>query len=84
LSHEQERRKYIATPGGSEVKAWLLHNGIEKTDIGSIVLQFLKRPRTLRELFALDDRDIDEILQDLPLAKGKVLKKTIKQEQEGQ
>jgi hypothetical protein len=35
-------------------------------------------------LFALDDRDIDEILQDLPLAKGKVLKKTIKQEQEGQ
>ena len=66
------------------MKAWLLHNGIEKTDIGSIVLQFLKRPRTLRELFALDDRDIDEILQDLPLAKGKVLKKTIKQEQEGQ
>jgi hypothetical protein len=40
--------------------------------------------KTLRELFALDDGDIDKILQDLPLAKKKNIKKSIKQEQEGE
>ena len=78
---------YMATPGGTEMKAWLLHIGTEETDIGRIVLQFLKpeyEVKTLQELFALDDGDIDEILQDLPLAKRKLIKKSIKQEQEGE
>ena len=69
------------------MNAWLLHIGNEETDIGRIVLQFLKpeyEVKTLRELFALDDGDIDEILQDLPLAKKKLIKKSIKQEQEGE
>jgi hypothetical protein len=80
-------QSYMATPGGTEMKAWLLQIGTEENDIGRIVLQFLKpkyEVKTLRELFALDDGDIDEILQDLPLAKKKLIKKSIKQEQEGE
>ena len=59
------------------MKAWLLHIGIDETDIGSIVLEFLKPEyavKTLRELFALEDGDLDEILQCLSLANRKLLK----------
>ena len=76
----------MATPGGTEMNAWLLHIGTEETDIGRIVLQFLKPEygvKTLLELFAIADPDIDEVLQGLPLAKRKVLKALIKQDRDG-
>ncbi len=71
---------YTDTPGGAEVKAWLLHIGIQEGDIPPILLHFNKPEygvSTLRELFALEDGDIDEILQALPMAKRRVLKKHI-------
>jgi hypothetical protein len=68
------------------MRTWLLHKGIDQTDVGSIVLRFLKPEygvKTLLELFALEDADIDEVLQGLPLAKRKVLKALIKQDRDG-
>jgi len=79
-------KAYFATDCGSEMKRWLLHKGIDQTDVGSNVLRFLKPEcgvKTLLELFALDDTDIDEVLQGLPLAKRKVLKMLVKQERDG-
>ena len=76
-------KAYFATGCGSEMRTWLLHKGIDQTDVGSIVLRFLKPEygvKTLLELFALADADIDEVLQGLPLAKRKVLKALIKQD----
>jgi hypothetical protein len=76
----------FATPGGAEVRAWLLHIGIQEADISPILLHFNKPEYgvgTLRELFALEDADIDEILQALPLAKRRVLKKHINEERQG-
>jgi hypothetical protein len=73
---------YVVTPEGSEMKAWLLSIGLEEISLNDIILQFLKPEygvKTLRELFALEDEDIDEILQGLPLAKKKLLQKSIKQ-----
>ena len=75
---------YIATDTGSEVKKWLLHVGVDETDSSSIILRFLKPEcgvKSLRSVFALDDEDIDEIMQPLPLALRKVTKKAIIQEQ---
>ncbi len=66
---EEETKKlesYIASPSGSEMKAWLLHKGIVENDVGRILLQFIKpeyEVTTLLELFALEDEDIDEILE---------------------
>ena len=79
-------KAYFATDCGSEMRTWLLHKGIDQTDVGSIVLRFLKPEygvKTLLELFALEDADIDEVLQGLPLAKRKVLKALIKQDRDG-
>jgi hypothetical protein len=45
--------------------------------IGNILKPGVK---TLLELFALADADIDEVLQGLPLAKRKLLKALIKQD----
>jgi len=69
---EEETKKlesYIASPSGSEMKAWLLHKGIVENDVGRILLQFIKpeyEVTTLLELFALEDEDIDEILEGGP------------------
>ena len=71
---------YIATASGSEMKAWLLAKGFEEADVGHILLQFIKPEygvKTLMEMFALEDADIDEVLQGLPLAKRRALKKHI-------
>jgi len=71
---------YIATGSGSEMKAWLLSKGFDEADVGHILLQFIKPEygvKTLMEMFALEDADIDEILQGLPLAKRRALKKHI-------
>jgi D-serine deaminase-like pyridoxal phosphate-dependent protein len=71
---------YIATGSGSEMKAWLLAKGFDEADVGHILLQFIKSEygvKTLMEMFALEDADIDEILQGLPLAKRRALKKHI-------
>ena len=57
--------------------------GFDENDQGRILLQFLKpeyEVTKLLELFALEDADIDEVLQGLPLAKRKVLKALIKQD----
>ena len=81
-----EVQAYIATPGRSAMKAWLLHIGVEETDFGNILLQFLTPEygvKNLRAFFALEDEDIDEILKSLPLANSKLMKENIKQEQEG-
>ena len=83
---EAQLKAYFATGCGSEMRTWLLHKGIDQTDVGSIVLRFLKPEygvKTLLELFALEDADIDEVLQGLPLAKRKVLKALIKQDRDG-
>ena len=71
---------YIATASGSEMKAWLLAKGFEEADVGHILLQFIKPEygvKTLMEMFALEDADIDEVLQGLPLGKRRALKKHI-------
>ena len=53
---EAQLKAYFATGCGSEMRTWLLHKGIDQTDVGSIVLRFLKPEygvKTLLELFAL-------------------------------
>ena len=68
------------------MKNWLLSKGFDENDQGRILLQFLKpeyEVTKLLELFALEDADIDEILQGLPLAKRRVLKASIKQDRDG-
>ena len=87
VAQAQKLKAYIVTPSGSEMKDWLLSKGFaEENDRGRILLQFLKpeyEVTTLLELFALEDADIDEILQGLPLAKRRVLKASIKQDRDG-
>ncbi len=86
LAQAQKLKAYIATPSGSQMNSWLLHKGIDENDVGRILLQFIKpeyEVTTLLELFALEDQDIDEVLQGLPLAKRKVLKASIKQDRDG-
>jgi hypothetical protein len=83
---ELKLKAYIVTPTGSEMKDWLLSKGFDENDRGRILLQFLKpeyEVTKLLELFALEDADIDEILQGLPLAKRRVLKSSIKQDRDG-
>ena len=83
---ELKLKAYIVTPTGSEMKDWLLSKGFDENDRGRILLQFLKpeyEDTTLMELFALEDADIDEILEGLPLAKRRALKKHIKQDRDG-
>ncbi len=66
----------------AEIKAWLLDIGIPKGDIEPILTRFnlpQYQVKTLPELFALEDQDIDEILEPLPLAKRRVIKKKVKQ-----
>ncbi len=86
LAEAQKVKAYIATGSGSEMKAWLLSKGFEEADVGHILLQFIKPEygvKTLMEMFALENADIDEILQGLPLAKRRALKKHIQQDQKG-
>ena len=86
LAEAQKVTAYISTASGSEMKAWLLSKGFAENDRGRILLQFLKpeyEVTTLMELFALEDADIDEILEGLPLAKRRALKKHIKQDRDG-
>ncbi len=69
-----------------QIHAWLLSKGFDEANVFHILLQFIKPEygvKTLMEMFALEDADIDEILQGLPLAKRRVLKKHIKQDQKG-
>ena len=83
---QKKLKAYIVTPSGSEMKDWLLSKGFAENDRGRILLQFLKpeyEVTTLMELFALEDADIDEILEGLPLAKRRALKKHIKQDRDG-
>jgi len=65
----------------SEIEAWLRQIGIAENHLTSVILH-LDKPefgvQTLKELFSLEDGDIDEILQPLPLAKRRLLKKAIK------
>jgi len=80
LAEAQKVTTYIATASGSEMKAWLLAKGFDEADVGHILLQFIKPEygvKTLMEMFALEDADIDEVLQGLPLAKRRALKKHI-------
>ena len=86
VAQAQKLKAYIVTPSGSEMKDWLLSEGFDENDRGRILLQFLKpeyEVTTLMELFALEDADIDEILEGLPLAKRRALKKHIKQDRDG-
>ena len=86
VAQAQKLKAYIVTPSGSEMKRWLLSKGFDENDQGRILLQFLKpeyEVTKLLELFALEDADIDEILQGLPLAKRRVLKASIKQDRDG-
>jgi hypothetical protein len=86
VAQAQKLKAYIVTPSGSEMKDWLLSKGFAENDRGRILLQFLKpeyEVTTLMELFALEDADIDEILEGLPLAKRRALKKHIKQDRDG-
>jgi len=83
---QKKLKAYIVTPSGSEMKDWLLSKGFAENDRGRILLQFLKpeyEVTTLMELFALEDADIDEILEGLSLAKRRALKKHIKQDRDG-
>eukprot|EP00802_Teleaulax_amphioxeia_P010741 Tamp_10770.p1 GENE.Tamp_10770~~Tamp_10770.p1 ORF type:complete len:428 (-),score=72.49 Tamp_10770:308-1591(-) len=69
--------------GGSEIEAWLRKIGIAEDDISSVLLHFNKPEygvKTLRELFALEEGDINEVLQPLPLAKKRLLKMHIQDE----
>jgi hypothetical protein len=66
----------------AEIKAWLLDTGIPEGDIEPILTRFnlpQYHVKTLLELFALEDQDIDEILEPLPLAKRRVIKRKVKQ-----
>ena len=86
VAQAQKLKAYIVTPSGSEMKDWLLSKGFDENDQGRILLQFLKpeyEVTKLLELFALEDADIDEILEGLPLAKRRALKKHIKQDRDG-
>ena len=58
---------------------YLYHHGLFGVSKGNI-LKPEYGVKTLLELFALADADIDEVLQGLPLAKRKVLKALIKQD----
>jgi len=67
---------------GSEMAAWLLKIGIAEDDIGSVMDSFSKPEygvKSVQELLALEEQDIDEILEHLPLGKRRLLKKGIKE-----
>ena len=67
----------------SEMAAWLSRIGIARDDIESVMERFSKPEygvKSVRELLALQDKDIDEILEHLPLGKRRLLKKGIKGE----
>ena len=70
----------------NEIKAWLLQSGILAGDIEPIIARFnlpQYQVKTLPELFALEDQDIDEILQTLPLGKKRVITKMIQEQKTG-
>jgi len=70
----------------NEIKAWLLQSGILAGDIEPIIARFnlpQYQVSTLLELFALEDQDIDEILQTLPLGKKRVITKMIQEQKTG-
>ena len=86
VAQAQKLKAYSATPSGSEMKAWLLFKGIDEDDVGRILINFIKPEyeiTTLLEMFALENQDIAEVLQGLPLGKRKVLKMLVKQERDG-
>lgn len=71
-----------AAPGGaSDISSWLCQIGIAEDDVNSVLLHFNKPEygvKTLRELFALEESDVDEILRSLPLAKKRLIKISLK------
>ena len=63
---------------------WLLSIGFEGEELEDLVVRFLKpgiAVKHLRALFALDSEDIDEVLEGLPLATRRVVKKAYLAEQ---
>jgi hypothetical protein len=70
----------------AEIKAFLLQIGILEGDIEPIRTRFhlpQYQVKTLLELFALEEEDIDEILSPLPLAKRRVINKRIQEQVTG-
>ena len=63
---------------------WLLSIGIAHTDLETIVGRFIRpgiEVKDLRTLFALDPKDVDQVLEGLPLGPRKVVKKAYLAEQ---
>ena len=63
---------------------WILSLGLEGEELEDLVVRFIKpgiAVKTLRSLFALDPEDIDEVLEGLPLATRRVVKKAYLAEQ---
>ena len=66
-----------ASGGASDISSWLCQIGIAEDDVSSVLLHFNKPEygvKTLRELFALEESDVDEILHSLPLAKRRLIR----------
>ena len=70
-----------ASGGASDISGWLRQIGIAEDDVDSVLLHFQKPEygvKTLCELFALEEDDVDEILCSLPLAKKRLIKTRLK------
>lgn len=70
-----------ASGGASDISGWLRQIGIAEEDVDSVLLHFHKPEygvKTLCELFALEEDDVDEILCSLPLAKKRLIKTRLK------
>jgi len=63
--------------------AWFLNAGVTQQDLDGVMKRFTQ-PRygvnTLKILFALDDKDIEEILKDMSLGQRALIKKAIESE----
>ena len=78
---EAKAMSEVAAGGASDISGWLREIGIAEDDVDSVFLHFNKPEygvKTLREMFAFEEHDIDEILCSLPLAKRRLIKSSLK------
>ena len=63
--------------------AWFLNAGVKQQDLDGVMKRFTQPQygvNTLKILFALDDKDIEEILKDMSLGQRALIKKAIESE----
>ena len=68
---------------GTDLAPWLRSIGIAEESIEDILQNFTKPEfgvNSLKILFALDNEDIDEILEGIPLGQRKLIKKSVEVE----